>query len=102
MRVKRATFFNRSLGSSQACSQQTVWRAGNIVQADLMAELDGFRLAAVLTAYADLDVRSRCAALGNSTTYKLSDTVLIEHGKRILLEDSSLHVCRQELVDVVT
>ncbi len=49
-------FLNSSLCSGKACDRNAEGRAGNVVQADLVAELNGNRVAAVLTADTAVDL----------------------------------------------
>ncbi len=56
--------FESCLGCREPCRQQTEGRAGDVVEADLVAELDGLWIAAVLAADADLEVGAGVASLG--------------------------------------
>src|SRR3954463_4495106 len=56
----------------------------------------------MLTADADLQIRTRLATFLYAHLHQLSDAFTIKDGKRILLQDSLAQVCRQELVDVIT
>ena len=80
-----ALFADCSLCSSEAGDRDTVRAAGNVVQADLMAELNGSRVAAVFTADAQLDVRAGLTAQLGSHLDQLADANLIEVCKRIEL-----------------
>ena len=83
-------FFDGCLGCREACREQAEGRAGDVVEADLVAELDGLRIAAVLAADADLEVGARVASLGGGHLHQLPDASLVERGERILLEDAGL------------
>ena len=74
-------FFERGLRSGQTRREQAEGRAGDIVEVDLVAELDGLWIAAMLAADADLEVRPRVAALGHGHLHQLADARLIEGGE---------------------
>src|ERR1035437_2797689 len=86
----------------QPCRQQTEGRAGDVVEADLVAELDGLWIAAVLAADANLEGRPRVASLGRGHLHQQPNARLVKGGKWILFEDACLHVSGQEVVDVVS
>ena len=63
MRLQLALLFqNRSVSGRQTGDRHTERRAGNVVQANLVAEHDGRRIAAVLAADAEFDVRAGLTA----------------------------------------
>src|SRR5215475_11456357 len=80
--------FQGRLRCCQPCRQQTEGRAGDVVEADLMAELDGLWIAAMFAADADLQVRPRVASLGDGALHQLPHAGLIEGGEGVLLEDA--------------
>src|ERR1035441_8358475 len=88
----------RRLRGRQPGGQQTEGRAGDVVEADAVAELDGFRIAAMLAADAYLERGPRLASLGRGHLDQLPDARLIEGGEGVLLEDARLHIGRKELV----
>ena len=85
--VLLARILDRSLRSSEARDRHAERRAGNVGQACVVAELDGARVAAVLAADAELDVRSRGLAKLASHLDQLADANLIELCERIVLVD---------------
>src|ERR1022692_4268326 len=93
--------FQRSLRSCQPCGQQPEGRAGYVVEANLVAELDGLWIAAVLAADSHFEGGSGVASLGRGHLHQQTDSRLIERGEWVLFEDAMLHVGRQEVVDVV-
>src|ERR1019366_10196867 len=90
------------LRGGEASDQHPERTAGNVVQADACAELDRRRIAAVFAADTQLDVRPGAASLFARHLDQLTNTLLVELGKRILLQDAQFEVRRKDLVDVVT
>ena len=88
-----ALLFQGRLRRCQPGRQQTEGRAGDVVEADLVAELDGLRIAAMLAADAHLEVGAGVASLGRGHLHQLPNARLIEGGEGILLEDAVL-ACR--------
>src|ERR1019366_10762578 len=80
--------------------QHAKWRARNVIEAELRAELDGRRFAAVFAADSDLDCRTRLAALFDGHLEQLPNPFAIEHCERDLLQNALREIGRQELVDV--
>ena len=68
-----ALFADGSLRSSEAGDGDTERAAGDVVQANVMAELDGSGIAAVLAADTELDVRAGGAAHFSSHLHELAD-----------------------------
>ena len=66
-----------------------------------MEEMDGRRVAAVLTADADLEVGPRLATALDAGPHEIPDALRVNRRKRILLEDLLLLVDLQELAAVV-
>src|ERR1019366_10002484 len=95
----RLLFLECRLRSCQPGGQQPEGRAGYVVEPDLVAELDGLWIAAMLAADANLEVGPGVASLGRSHLYQQAHARLIESGKGILFEDSGLDVRREEVVD---
>jgi len=95
-------YFDSSLRGGKAGDGHAEGRAGNVVQTDSMAEFDGYGVAAVLTADTAVDSRSGSLALGNGHLHELTDTGLIQFGKRIVLIDLAIVVSAQELAGVIT
>ena len=99
--VRRLNFLKRGLRGGQPCGEQPEGRAGDVVESDFVAELDGFRIAAMFAADADLQVGPGVASLGSGHLDEDTDASLVEGGEGVLLEDALLDVGRQEVVDVV-
>src|SRR5690606_19060929 len=77
-------------------------RARHVVEPGLVAELNGARITAVLTADADLQVATSPAPLPGPHLHELPDTVPVEHLERVVLEDAGVQVLRQEGGRIVT
>ena len=75
--------FNSSLSSSQARDRHAEGRAAHVVEAHVVAELDGGGIAAVLAADAQLDVGAGLAAQFGSHLHQLAHAVLIQTGEGI-------------------
>ena len=67
-----------------------------------MAELNGRRIAAVLTANAHMELRIDRLTKLDSHFHQLAYADLIELCKGIVLEDLCIIVCAQELTSVIT
>ena len=96
-----ALFADGSLRSSEAGDGDTERAAGDVVQADVMAELDGGGIAAVLAADTELDVRTGGAAHFGGHLHELADALLVEVGERIGLVDLVVVVGVEELAGIV-
>ena len=79
-----------SLSSSQTSNGNAEGRAGNVVQADLVAELDGHGVAAVLTADTVVQSLAGSLSLGDSHLHQLANAGLIHLSEGIILEDLRL------------
>ena len=98
MRLELTLLFqNRSVSGRQTGDRHTERRAGNVVQANLVAEHDGGRIAAVLAADAELDVRAGLLAELSSHLNELADAILVKAGERIRLVDLLVVVRAKEL-----
>ena len=89
------------MSSSQTGDRHTEGRAADVVQAHIVAELDGGRITAVLAADAQLDVGASLAAQLGSHLHQLANAVLIQTREGIALEDLVLVVAVEELAGVV-
>src|ERR1035437_7779165 len=98
----RLLFLECRLRSCQPGGQQPEGRAGYIVEPDLVAELEGLWIAAMLATDANLEVGSGVASLGRRHLHQQAGASLVKGGEGILFEDSGLDICRKEVVDVVT
>ena len=94
--------FNVSLCGSEARDRDAEGRAGHIVETDVMAELDGGRIAAVLAADAAVQLGAGLASQLDRHLHQLADADGVEAGEGIGLVDLVRIVCRQELAGVVT
>ena len=83
--------FDGCLCGCKARSEQAEGRAGDVVEPDLVAELDGLRIAAMLAADAHLESGAGVASLGRGHLHQQADARLVERGEGILLEDAVLH-----------
>src|SRR5690606_19576837 len=94
-------FLDRGLGGGEAGDRHAVGRAGHVGEADLVAELHGVRVAAVLAADAELDAGAGGVALLGGDLDELADAGLVDRGERVLLEDLGLGVGAEEGAGVV-
>lgn len=78
---------DRGLGGGEAGDGDAEGAAGDVGQADLVAECDGRRIAALLAADAELDVRAGLAAELRCHLDEAADACLVELGERIGLVD---------------
>src|ERR1039457_1744215 len=92
---------NRRLRGGQAGDGDAERRAGHVVHAHAVAELHRARLAAVLAADADFQVRIRLAAALDGNLHQLANTFLVEDGERIVGENLLILVLLLELRIVV-
>ena len=90
-------FLQHGLRRGEARERDAVRGAAHVVEADLVAELDRARLAAVLAADAELDVRLRLAAALDADAHEVADAFLVEHLERVPLEHAVLEVEGEEL-----
>src|ERR1035438_4387966 len=74
-------FFNCRLCRCKPCRQQPEGRAGDVVEPDLVAELDGLRIAAMLAAKAHLEVGAGVASLGRGHLHQLPNARLVKGGE---------------------
>src|SRR5262249_14164507 len=89
-------FLQRRLGRSEARERDAVRRARDVLEAELVAEADRLRLAAVLSADTHLDVLHAAAAL-DGDAHELADAALVDRLERVALEHAVLEVAGQEL-----
>ena len=93
--------FNSSLSCCEACDRHAEGRAGDVVEADLVAELDGGRIAAVLTADTAVEFGTGRTAELDRHLHQLADAHRVETGEGIGFVDLVRIVCGQELAGVV-
>ena len=79
-----------SLRGGQTGDGHAERRAGHVVHADAVAELDGARLAAVLAADADFQVRVGLAAAFDGSFHQLADAFVVEDGGGIVGENLAI------------
>ena len=91
-----------SLCSGQTCDRHTERRAGHIVQTDLVAELYGAGVTAVLTADTAVELWINWLTKFKSHFHKLAYTVLVELSKWIVLVDLCIIVSIEELTSVIS
>ena len=82
----------RRLRRRQPRHRHAEGRAAHVVEPDLVEELDRRRVAAVLAADAELEVRLRRAALRHRDLHQLADAGLVDRRERVLLHDLVLGV----------
>src|ERR1035437_4707464 len=92
---------DRRLRGGQAGDGDAERRAGHVVHAHAVAELHRARLAPVLAADADFQVRVGLAAAIDRHLHQLADTFLVEDGEGIVGEDLAILVVLLELRIVV-
>src|SRR5688572_26819767 len=78
-----------------------VGRAGDVIQSDLGAEVDGGRVAAMLAADAELELGAGLAAALGGDLHQFADTFRVDADEGILLEDALPLVGRDEARGVV-
>ena len=85
------------LRSGETGNGYTEGAAGNVVQANLVAEFHGGRIAAVLAANADVQLGVVGTAQSAGHVHQLANTGLVQLGEGIVLEDLGIVVSIQEL-----
>ena len=91
-----------SLCSGQTRDRHTERRAGHIVQTDLVAELYGAGVTAVLTADTAVQLGTGSFTVLHSHLHQLANSVTIQLGEGIVLKDLGVIVSVQELTGVIT
>ena len=91
-----------SLCSGQTRDRHTERRAGHIVQTDLVAELYGAGVTAVLTADTAVQLGTGSFTVLHSHLHQLANAVTIQLGEGIVLKDLGVIVSVQELTGVIT
>ena len=94
--------FDSSLSGGQSGDGHAEGRAGDVVQANLVAELNAHGIAAVLAADAVVQLSAGGLALGDSHLHQLADAGLVQLGEGIVLIDLGIVVGGQELACIVT
>src|SRR4051794_12940206 len=86
----------RGLRGGQPRDRHAEWRARDVVQPRLLAEGDGLRVPAVLTADPQLDVRPGASREPRGHLDQAADALTVERLERVSLEHSLLEVGREE------
>lgn len=89
------------LRRGKTCDGHAVRRAGNVVQADFVAEFYGRRVAAVLAAYTDMQFLSFALTKLNGSFHKLTYADGIQTAERVAFVNLISIVRRQEFARVV-
>lgn len=82
----------------QSCDGHARAGAGDVVEADVVAEADGAGVAAVFAADADFQFRVGRATFAYRHLHQLSHALDVEYFERVIFEDAGLGVGGQELV----
>lgn len=82
----------------QAGDGHTRGGAGDVVEADVVAEADRGGMAAVFAADADFEFGARLAAQIHGEFHEFADALDVEDFERVVLQDAGGDVMRQELV----
>src|SRR5262249_40099769 len=98
----RRHFAQRSLGGGQPCNRHPEGRAGNIVEANLVAEGNGSGIATVLAADPDLELVARLAATLGTDPHQLADPLAVDRHERVALEDATRRVGAEETRRIIT
>ena len=88
--------FECGMCCSKACDRHAIRRAACKVEADLVAECDGVRVAAMFTADTCYEVRASCTAACGGDLHEFADAFPVEYGERIFFEDLFSEVVTEE------
>src|SRR3954470_8976393 len=100
--LARHRLAERGLRGGEAGDRDAVGRAGDVVEADRMAEGDGGGIAAVLAADADLERGARLTTACDADLDELADAFLVERDEGIDRQDALGHVGAEEARGIVT
>src|SRR4051794_13363855 len=100
--LARDRLAERGLRGGEAGDRDAVGRAGDVVEADRMAEGDGGGIAAVLAADADLERGARHTTACDADLDELADAFLVERDEGIDRQDALGHVGAEEACGIVT
>src|SRR6185437_3175393 len=84
--------FESGMGCCEAGDWNAVGRAGDVIEADRMAEFHGARLATVLTTDTDLELRTDLATGRYGESNQFSNPVLVQDLERIVGKYTTIHV----------
>src|SRR5579872_6834468 len=93
--------FKSRLGSRKSSDGHSERRAGDVVQANLVAELDAVRFAAVFAANADLEVAIGTSAPLDADFHQSANAVEVDHLERVLWHEIEFDVVADEAAVVV-
>ena len=96
-----AAVFQIGLGGGQSRDGDAVGGAGNVVEADVVAEGDTSGFAAMLAADAEFDVRAHGFGFGDTNFHQFADAGLVNGLERVAGQDLLGDIGLQELVGVV-
>src|SRR5690554_5245656 len=82
--------------------RHAVGRAGNIGEAHFLAEGDGGRVAAMLAAYAELDVGAHFSSPPCTDGHQFAHAIAVQRNEGILRDDLLAHIVIHEVGGVVT
>src|SRR5213594_1395054 len=85
----------------QSRDRHTVRRTAHIVESHLITKLDRWRIAAVLAADSDFELRTGGPALLHAGPHKRPNTFTIQFLERVGLEDSLRHVVGDDLTRII-
>ena len=89
------------MGGGEAGDWDAVGRAGDVVEADRVAELHGARLAAMLPADAHLQLRADAPTGRYGKSNQLANPVPVKHLERIVGKYTTIYVIGKESAGVV-
>ncbi|MCC6154791.1 MAG: hypothetical protein IT367_13575, partial [Candidatus Hydrogenedentes bacterium] len=95
---RAAGFQQLRLRRRKSCDGHTRSGARHIAEPDLVAEMDRGRMASMLPADADLELRIGLAPFVYGQLHQFADTLLVQHFEGIVHQDACVDVGRQELV----
>src|SRR4029078_7491963 len=101
LRVTRGFFAARRLPRAKPRDRHPERRAGHIVEADLVAEFDRGRVAAMLAADADLELAAHLAAALDADPHQFADALLIDRDEGIGRQNAARGVDAEERGRVV-
>src|SRR4051794_21662831 len=90
LRLTRRGLAERGLRRGEPGDRHAVRRAGHVVEPDLVTERHRRRIAAMLAADPDLQLRPRLAAALDADLHEFADAGLIDRYERVDLQDAAL------------
>src|SRR6185437_7093513 len=91
----------RRLRSREPGDWDAVRRAGNVIQPDLAAESDRSRIAAMLSADAELDIRARRSAPFGGDLHQFADAATVDADERVFGDDPGTLIGLQKTAGIV-